>query len=141
VSRGGDADGKDYLSEQTAFLYTQFREGTLTGYNFGGPDRWKSANDLQYAIWMFEQEIPTILSNPFVMLANNAISLGTWSGLGDVRVMNLSRNGVEAQDQLMLVPGRDITEVPEPASLILFGSGVSLAGMLRRRHRRAARHT
>ena len=141
ASRGGDADGRDYLSAQTAFLYTQFREGTLSGYNYGGPDRWKSANDLQYAIWMFEQEIPTISSNPFVMLANTAISLGTWSGLGDVGVMNLSRNGVEAQDQLMLVPGRDITEVPEPASLILFGSGVSLAAMARRRQRRSAKNT
>jgi hypothetical protein len=141
ASRGGDAEGKDYLSAQTAFLYTQFREGTLSGYDYGGPDRWKSANDLQYAIWMFEQEIPTISSNPFVMLANTAISLGTWSGLGDVGVMNLSRNGVEAQDQLMLVPGRDITEVPEPASLILFGSGVSLAAMARRRQRRSAKNT
>jgi len=139
VARGGDAQGKDYLSEQTAFLYTQFRDGTLTGYNYGGPNRWQSANDLQYAIWMFEQEIPTILSNPFVMLANNAVTLGTWSGLGNVRVMNLSLNGVESQDQLMLVPGRDITEVPEPASLLLFGSGVSLAAMARRRQRRAAK--
>jgi hypothetical protein len=142
VSRGGDAEGKDYLSAQTAFLYTQFREGTLTGYDYAGPNRWQSANNLQNAIWMFEQEIPTILSNQFVMLANNAVSLGAWSGLGNVRVMNLSLNGVESQDQLMLVPGRDIAEVPEPASLILFGSGVSLAAMARRRQRRrAARHT
>lgn len=74
--------------------------------------------------------------NPFVILANNAISSGLWSGLGDVRVMNLSLNGVEAQDQLMLVPGNQITEVPEPASLLLFGSGVSAAAMARRRARR-----
>src|SRR5687768_8101779 len=124
---------RDYLSAQTAYLYTEFRQGTLSGYYYGsGPSRVTSANSLQKAIWMFEQEIPIVGSNPFVMLANNAISLGTWSGIGNVRVMNLSRNGEEAQDQLMLVPGRDITEVPEPASLILFGSGVSLAAMARR---------
>jgi PEP-CTERM motif len=146
VANGGDASGKDYLSAQTAFLYTEFRQGTLSGYSYSGPNHVTSANNLQYAIWMFEQELPTIASNPFVMLANSAVSSGTWSGIGNVRVMNLSwtnpsRNHEEAQDQLMLVPGRDITEVPEPASLILFGSGVSLAAMARRRQRRSAKNT
>lgn len=139
TSRGGESStGRDYLSDQTAFLYTQFREGTLSGYDYGGPARWISANDLQNAFWMFEQEIAMKTSNPFVILANNAISTGTWSGLGDVRVMNLSLNGIESQDQLMLIePSRDITAVPEPASLLLFGSGVSVAAMARRRRRTA----
>ena len=138
ASRGGDAEGKDYLSAQTAFLYTEFRAGTLSGYNYGGADRWISANYLQNAIWMFEQEIAMNAANPFVVLANNAVADGLWNGLGDVRVMNLSLNGVEAQDQLMLVPGNRITEVPEPASLLLFGTGVSAAAMARRRGRRRA---
>ena len=135
ISRGGDAAGRDYLSPHTAFLYTEFREGTLDGYDYGA-GRVVSANNLQYAIWMFEGEIAMNAANPFVALANTAVALGEWSGLGNVRVMNLSLNGVESQDQLMLVPGRDITAVPEPASLVLFGSGVSLAAMVRRRRRR-----
>jgi len=136
TARGGDAVlGRDFISEQTAYLYTQFRAGTLAGYNYTGANHAQSADKLQNAFWMFEQEIGMNASNQFVQLANNALSLG-WSGIGNVRVMNLSLNGVESQDQLMLVPSREITAVPEPASLILFGTGTTMAAIARRRNRR-----
>ena len=136
VSKGGDVStGRDYLSAQTAFLYTQFSLGSLSQYDYSktGEGRWQSANYLQNAIWMFEQELAMNLSNRYVILANQAVTSGAWTGLGDVRVMNLSLNGRGSQDQLVLEPERDITAVPEPASLFLFGSALSAAAMARKR--------
>jgi hypothetical protein len=71
------------------------------------------------------------VNNPFVILANNAVTSGAWSGIGKVRVLNLSRgvgnNYTEAQDQLTLVP--------EPVTMSLLGLGMG-AFALRRRMRR-----
>ncbi len=129
AANGGDALGRDHISQQTAFLYTMFRDGTLAGYSYAaGPSRVSSANDLQRAFWMFEQELAMDASNPFVILANNAVDSGAWSGIGNVRVLNLSLRGAEAQDQLTLVP--------EPAALLLVATGVG--AVLRRRRSRAS---
>jgi hypothetical protein len=128
AANGGDGLGRDYISEQTAYLYTMFRDGTLAGYSYAaGPSRVSSANDLQRAFWMFEQELAMDASNPFVILANNAVNSGAWSGIGNVRVLNLSLRGAEAQDQLTLVP--------EPASMLLLAGGLGAALARRRRAR------
>lgn len=129
AANGGDAAGRDNISAQTAFLYTMFRDGSLAGYSYApGPSRVSSANALQNAFWMFEQELAMDGSNPFVILANSAVNSGAWSGIGNVRVLNLSLRGAEAQDQLTLVP--------EPTSLLLVATGVG--AVLRRRRLRAS---
>jgi len=119
-----DAGGNDPISSQTAWLYTQARHGTLSGYSHTQ----SAANALQYAIWYFENEIT--LSNPtgnsFVNLANQAVANG-FSGIGTVRVANLFYpDGRAAQDQLIL-------QVPGSAALTLIGPGLLTLGMLRRR--------
>lgn len=126
--------GASTLTEQTAYLYSNFRAGTLTGY-VGGTV--KSANALQWAIWSFQGQwsLPAIdapttaLANSFMALANTAVGNNTWDGFGSVRMMNLvDADNRNVQDQLTTV------NVPEPAAMLLIGAAVAgIAGLRRRR--------
>ena len=66
---GGGPEG-DPISVGTGWLYSQFAEGTLAGYNFSGTDsqRKASADLLQKAIWWLEDEYGSYsAANPFML--------------------------------------------------------------------------
>ena len=106
---GGISGGNpDPLSRGTAWLYLNFAQGTLAGYNYAlGPSGNASAAALQATIWWLEGEganpnnafSTLVTSLPNYMADNNGYYgvgvLNLWSDINHTQV---------AQDQLMLVP-------------------------------------
>jgi len=135
-ARAGGSGGPhpDPISNETAYLFTQFSLQTLSNYAFNsvGSDRVDDANSLQRAIWYLEQELGTVdttvelaaLDLQASQWVDEATSAG-WTSIGNVRVLNLLRTDasgnytVKAQDQLYY------QSVPEPGSLALLAIGLA----------------
>ena len=115
---GGQFPSGDPIKFGTAWLYSQFAAGTLSGYDYTyGSGRTASAGDLQLAIWYLQGEVPSLVNGgadgtAFYNAANaEASALGVVitsaaNGTYGVVALNLwdRSNGAAAQDQLMVIP-------------------------------------
>jgi hypothetical protein len=133
-------NGVGSITSQTAYLFTQFWNGNLYSGAEGqlGATRISNAKDLQEALWYLEGfwiggfSSLTAGAQTMVNNANSAVSGGSWSGIGDVRVLVLTNatTGAALQDVLVL-----LTVPLPPAALLglaLIG-GLGVAGVVRRR--------
>ena len=146
----GDVPGTstfDPISSQTAYLFTQYSKNALSGFTYAlGTARANDATDLQSAIWYLENELGstafgslTTKAQGWINEANTKITNNLWSGIGDVRALNLyksynSTTGVysdRSQDQLFIT-----TPVPEPETYAMMLAGLGLIGFLGKRRRR-----
>ena len=135
------------LERQTAFLYSGFRRGTLSGNVTGWTSATiaalsgREANALQAAIWLLQSQAGnywihhnggydsatlTLVDN-LIAYANSAPAY--WASLGDVRVMNLwssdnQNNSTRRQSQLIMIPLPPETAMAGLGMAAIFGIGV-----------------
>jgi hypothetical protein len=147
---GGVPGGQDTLSQGTGWLYSQFADGSLTGYFIG--NRRNNAGLLQNAFWTLEEESGfsyTQGANLFLDAVAGAFMTGTDSyydgfakaqadGADDYGVFALNLKtfgGGLAQDQLYYKEKKTVPDGGMTVALL----GVAMAGLaaLRRRSSKA----
>jgi len=132
--------GGDKLSVGTSWLYSQFAQGILSGYDYSGIGRTVSAGLLQNAIWALEDEIadPSQGANIFFDLAMAHGGQDNYtSGQFGVWVLNNTVGTTKKQDMLFYSAGPSTGgSVPDGGStLILLGlaaSGLAVVGCQKR---------
>jgi len=160
---GQDVVGGDTISQGTVWLYDHYLavsgSPNLSDITFGLSGNYKYSDDswaeaLQLVFWKLEDELTAtdlaafalntkaldllayVTTTAFVDLAAATANATLAS---DVRVLNISDSNGAAQSMLFLKQSNAVDPTPEPASLVLWGLGAGLAGLVSyRRNRQSA---
>ncbi len=144
INGGFGGGNPDPLDARTAFLYTAFVQGKLddkladAGLSVFTYEDGASGIAFQEVVWVIEEELAnnqlsSVLATDLLALADAAVGQGgEWEnmGIGNVRILNLTLDGEDRQDVLILVP------LPIPVMLGL--AGLVGVGVISRRRRHAA---
>ena len=134
----------DPLDSRTAWLYNEFLNETLSGYDFSSTtERKRSAEALQHAIWYLEQEETATQINRLTSSVKDATwdfinqaNASPWyqtGFIGDVRVLNLTHDFKGFQRAQDVICREVPPAVPSPGAILLTGLGTAIVGLVRRR--------
>jgi hypothetical protein len=139
VDAAGQSLCGDPLDPKTAYLYTQFARGELSGYRFGGTlaEHEADAAALQNAIWYIEQEVTSLAAGKATTWVNEATN-ANWQDIGLVRVLNLygyGGPGINPTTGALQYTAQDLLiYVPVPVAVLLGLLGLGAAGVKLRKH-------